>query len=205
MTPDTAERERQRVAHLVLGELRPRPPAAKRRTRKRPAEPQRLAPGIEEAVALRERWSHKQGTPETLEHASRAQQGALARLYRSGAIGPNQLAAADEIRTTVEAIRADVALPSASWETRVDAGFRAELAGEEPRRRIALAAAYTRWRATVTPIAMLLDIIVDDDPYTVAAARHRIGARRAQALLLAALDHWWSCRRLANTSLPLPR
>ena len=47
-------------------------------------------------MALRERWSHKQGTPETLEQASRTQQGALARLYRTGALDANQLAAAEE-------------------------------------------------------------------------------------------------------------
>ena len=91
-----------------------------------------------------------------------------------------------------------MALPSASWETRVDAGFRAELAGDEPRRRVAMAAAYTRWRAAVDPVAMLLDIIVDDWPYTLAAARHRVGERRAKALLMAALDAWWHHRRHAN-------
>lgn len=196
--PDPAERERQRVAHLVLGEHRPRL-AAKRRVKKRTAEPVLLAPGIEERVALRERWSHKQGTPETLERAARTHQGALARLHKSGAIDANQLAAAEQIRAAITLVTADVNLPIASWETRVDAGFRPEFAGEERRRDVQLQAAYTRWRAAVTaPIAMLHAIIVDDLPYTAAAAHYRMSTRRAKVLLVEALDLWWLCRSQAR-------
>lgn len=200
------ERERQRVEHVVLG-LPRRPPAPHKRPHglssrqwkalraTLPKPTSTLAPGIEEAVALREIFGGSKGTPETIARAARIQQGALARLYRSGALSANQLAAAEEIRATVEAIRTDVALPIASWETRVDAGYRVDLAGRESLFSIVLQAAYTRWRGSVDgPVAMLLDVIVDDWPYTEAAARHRVGDKRAKTLLINALDYWWRCR-----------
>jgi hypothetical protein len=70
---------------------------------------------------LLDNWKHKnEGTPETHEHASRRNQGALARLYQSGAIDAEQLAAAVEIALVHERIGSDVAVKTASLETRVD-------------------------------------------------------------------------------------
>jgi hypothetical protein len=97
---DAAERERQRVAHLVLGQPRPRPPGANRRRKGKVPPRIELAPGIEERVALRERWSHKShGTAETHEHAAAEarREGALARLVATGSIDAHQLAAAHMI------------------------------------------------------------------------------------------------------------
>lgn len=89
-------------------ERHPRTAAAERAFRKERAE-------------LLDRWGHKNdGTPETHEHASRRNQGALVRLYQTGAIDADQLASAVEIATVAERIGADVAVRTASLETRVD-------------------------------------------------------------------------------------
>ena len=80
---EALERERQRVAHLVLGEPRPKPKGANRLKKGKTPAIVTLEPGIEERVQLRERWSHKtNGTAETHEHAAvqARREGALARL-----------------------------------------------------------------------------------------------------------------------------
>lgn len=206
-------REHDRVAHLVLGEPLPPPPVARKpdgisrqqwKTMKAAATEQlQAASGMDEdlaqAVQLRAHWRGVAGTPETLERAARSQQGALARLYRSGAIDANQLAAAEEIRVVVERIRSAVALPIASWETRVDAGFRPDAAHQERYGHVVGELSYTRWRAdALGPTSMLIEMIVDDIGYSVAAVRYRMSARRARALLIAALDLWWQKRRIVG-------
>lgn len=202
-------REHDRVAHLVLGEPLPPPPVARKpdgvsrqqwKMMKAAATEQLQATSAMEedlarVVQLRAQWRGLAGTPETLERAARSQQGALARLYRSGAIDANQLAAAEEIRVVVERIRSAVALPIASWETRVDAGFRPDAAHQERYGNIVGELSYTRWRADAAgPSSMLIEIIVDDTGYSVAAVRYRMSARRARALLIGALDLWWKIR-----------
>lgn len=154
-----------------------------------------MDPDIAQAVQLRAHWRGVAGTPETLERAARSQQGALARLYRSGAIDANQLAAAEEIRLVVERIRSAVALPIASWETRVDAGFRLDAAHQERYGHVVGELSYTRWRAEVDgPASMLIEMIADDIGYSVAAVQYRMSARRARALLIDALELWWKIR-----------
>lgn len=185
-----AERERQRVAHLVLGEHRPRPAGVGRGRSKRKV-PIVLAPGIEESVAMRERWSHKQGTPETHEHAARTREGSLRRLYLTGAIDAEQLASAVRIAEVVEQIGADVAVRTASLEARVDSTRNGDGGFHEKLGRVRREMAYTRWRNEVAgPIALLLDIIVGDDGVTIAAKRYRMHNRKAKQLLLDALDLW---------------
>ncbi|MEZ0495148.1 hypothetical protein ACAX61_02465 [Sphingomonas sp. IW22] len=196
-----AEIEAQRVAHLVLG--RPRPKPGRNRSRKGRAEPVRLAPGIEEAVQLRERWSHKaQGTPETHEHFARAllrekkageRDGSIARLVATGAIDAHQLAAAQEIAAAHEAIVAEVAVRTAKLEPRGTGGGPLA-ASAAPIAAVIRERAYTRWREAVGPhAAMLLAIIVDDMALTHAARRWRLSNRRARSILIAALDRWRRC------------
>lgn len=207
------ERELQRVEHLVLGRPRPEPiipqkpkGVSRQEWKARKAQlrdaGRTLAPGIEEAVALRESWKGIAGTPETLERAHRTNQGSLARLCREGTITANQLAAAEQIRAIVEEIRASVALPIASWETRVDAGFRPELQFFEALGRVRGEMAYTRWRGMVDgPVMMLLDMIVADEGYSVVAVRYRMSPKRAKRLLIEALDLWWRLRGQVNREL----
>lgn len=140
-----------------------------------------------------DRWDHKrEGTPETHERASRTHQGALARLWHSGAITSDQLAAAVEIATVAERIGADVSVRTASLETRIDSGRRGDGAFFEALSRVRHEVAYTRWRAAIDgPVGAVLDMVVGETVgFTVVAARYRMHNRRAKKLLIDALDLW---------------
>ncbi|WP_394652347.1 hypothetical protein [uncultured Sphingomonas sp.] len=193
MTITIVEMERQRVAHLVLGEPRPKPTVTGRRSKRKPtAAPPRLAPGIEERVALREEWRGIEGTPETLQHAheQRSRPGALARLVATGAIDLHQLAAAEEIALAYSRTVADVAVRTADYSRALSGGRRRDAAGEGIAAAF-LDIAYTAWRQTVAPHApMLLEIIVDDVAITAAAAKYRMSNRRARQTLIVSLDRW---------------
>lgn len=187
----TTDRERQRFEHLVLG--KPRPRAARTRKTKRAAEIA-LAPGIEERVQMRERWSHKaQGTPETHEHADQAQRrpGSLARLVATGTIDIDQLAAADEIANAYRLITAGVAVRTASLEARVDGGSHGR--AEAQALGIVYADfAYSWWRDAVGGCAeALLAVIVHDHGLTIVAHRYGLTMPRARRMLIDALDLWW--------------
>jgi hypothetical protein len=191
-TVSPAEYERQRVEHLVFA--RPRPKPGRKKARKGKVAPiVRLAPGIEEAVQLREDYSHKaQGTPQTHHHAAAAarREGSLARLVATGAIDAHQLAAAQEIGLAFEATVADVSVRIANYEVRGSGGG-PMAAAAEPIAAVIRDRAYTAWRASVgTHGPMLLAIIVDDMALTVAARRWRLSNRRARAVLVTALDRW---------------
>lgn len=199
-----SNREVQRFEHLVLG--RPRPEATPSNLVKPKGMPNRewkverkrliaagaeLAPGIEQAVQLRERWSHRAGTPETHEHASRTQQGALARLHLSGAISADQLAWSVEIAEAAAMILAGIGTKTASLETRVDVTRMGDGIFHEALGRVWSEMAYSRWRARAQgPIDALIDIIVRDIGVTIAARRHRMSVRRMRKLLTDALDLW---------------
>lgn len=179
--------ERERFEHLVLGRARPAPKSVGRGRSKRKV-PVRLAPGIEEAVALREDWSHKQGTAQT--HA-RAGEGAIARLYRTGAIDSLQQVSAEQIAAAAELIARDVTVSIASLEARVDVTRMGDGSFYEALGRVRLEMAYSRWREQLLGSAgPVLDMIVGDEAFTVVAKRYRMHNRRAKALLLAALDEW---------------
>lgn len=189
-TITSSEREQQRVAHLVLGAPRPKVGANKRKKGK--ASVFRLAPGIEEAVALREEWRGIAGTPETLHHVQRerSREGAIARLVATGALDAHQLAAAQEIVVAHDAIVADVAVRTAKLEPRGTGGG-PNAASAERISAVLREAAYTRWREAVAPHApMLLAVIVDDVGLVAAARRWRLSNRRARAVLTRALDIW---------------
>lgn len=149
-----------------------------------------FTPSVEREVTLRETWSHKQGTPQTLEHASGTQQGALARLHLSGAIDAEQLASAAMIAGVAERIAHDVTVRTASFDSRVETnrmgdGFWEALGAVRPE------VAYTRWRSQLRGSgAIVLDMIVENIGLTIAAKRHRIHNRRARHLLIDAPDAW---------------
>ena len=163
--------------------------------------------GLRKARAeMLRRWDHKrEGTPETHEHARR-HASPLADLFRSGAIDAVQLGCAAEIAEAVAAIGADVSVATASFETRIDAGQRGDGTFYEALGRVRREIGYGRWREEVArlgPLGCALDMIVGTGievggigngggpiGYSIAAARHRIGARRAKKLLIDALDLW---------------
>jgi hypothetical protein len=186
---DSTRRERQRIAHLVFGKPRPKPPKASKR---RSVHPDLLEPGIEEAVAQREAWAFRgKGTPETLAAADREAKrpGSLARLHRSGAIDAHQLAAAERIAHAHTLITAPVAVRTAKLEPRGTGT--PDGAAREAMARIWIERDYDRWRARVgVHVAMLLAIIIDDMALTAAAKRYRHSVRSARAILIAGLDGW---------------
>jgi hypothetical protein len=143
-------------------------------------------------------WSHKNaGTPETHDHASRRNQGALVRLYRNEEISADQLAAAVAIAEVVERIGAEVALKTASLETRIDVTRLGDGTFYERLALVRREVAYTRWRnAVVGPIGAVLAMIAGDSPggdpvgLTIVAKRYRMHNRKAKRLLIDALDLW---------------
>lgn len=190
------EREQQRVTHLVLGVPRPKPKVASKQRRTKVVQFVPLAPGVEESVQLRERWSHKAvGTPETHEHAHAAarREGALARLVATSVLNAHHLAAAEEIEKAYRAVTADVAVRTAKLEPRGSGG--GPLAASVERiGAVLLERAYSAWREAVHPHGvMLLSIIIDDVGVTIAAREARMSNRRARGLLVDALDRW--CQR----------
>lgn len=149
---------------------------------------------------LQQRWKHKnEGTPETHEQASRRHQGALARLYQNGTIDCEQLASAAEIAAVAERIGADVAVRTASLETRVDISRAYDGGFFERLGQVRREYAYTEWRHRLPHPAAVLDMLVGETiGFTVVATRYRMHNRRAKRLLIHALDLWpemlWNCR-----------
>lgn len=140
------------------------------------------------------RWDHKiNATPATLEHAANHRAGPLARLFDSGAIDAEQLAAAVDIADAYERRCREVTVRTASLETRIDAGRRGDGAFYEALGAVQREVAYQRWSAAVRgPLAAVLTMIVGDAlGYTIVARRWRMSNRRAKQLLLDALDLWW--------------
>jgi hypothetical protein len=196
------KRERERFETKCLGKLPDPPPVGPR-----PKGMSRAEWKIEKrnrqhqartAQSLPAKWSHKQGTPETLEHASRTHQGALAQLHLNGTISAEQLEWAAQIDNVHRSIESDVAVAVASLEARVDQSHRHDLAIESIR-RIRLHHAYTIWRDGLpSPKRLVLDMLVGEPiGYTVAARRYAIHNRRAKRLLIEAIDRWPDCVSMA--------
>jgi hypothetical protein len=202
----TTEREQQRFAHLVLDRPRPAPDVGKKpkglsklewraEKARRLTGGRTLSDGIEQRVALIERFGGKQGTVETIAHleARTRRAGAIARLYQSGAIDADQLAAADKIATTWRAVTLDTPYRTASWETRTGGGGAGGDGAELPLLHTADGRYALEWwlRAIEQPEAMLA-IVARDVALTVAAHRHALSVPRTRTLLRAALSIWWS-------------
>lgn len=167
---------------------------------------------IGDALADRDdRWSRKtNATSATMETAdsesaceeARIRQGSLARLWKSGAITSAQLASAVDIATVAEKLGRDVAIRTASLETRIDAGRRGDGTFYEALGAVWREIAFREWsRALGGSARLVLDLILDDAGLVAAARRHRMGHRRAAALLVDALDRWQPFLRDARRSV----
>jgi hypothetical protein len=140
---------------------------------------------------LHERWGHKrEGTLETLDKASRVQQGALARLFMGGHISVDQLAWSAEIRTVAERIGRDVAIGTVSLETRVDCGGGGRALFEESLGRVRAEVAYSRWRRALARPGPVLAMIVEDRAVRSVAQAFAMRDATARGLLINALDAW---------------
>jgi hypothetical protein len=156
--------------------------------------------------SLREKWSHKQGAPETLEKASRVRQGALARLYEGGDIDADQLAWSQEIAQVAHQIECDVQVKTASFETRVDQSRSGRNWGDESYSRVIRHMAYSAWRLGLPQPhrRAILDMLIlqpEPLPFSTAARRYRIGKPRAKKLLICALDAWPERLKAASKKL----
>lgn len=154
---------------------------------------QEAAMALERRQAKRDFGHKRHGTVETHAKAARQQEGALARLYWSGAVSADQLAWAEEILAEYRRVTADVEIPTASLETRVDCSARSEQRFFETLGAARRAIAYSRWRHELRSAAkVVLAIIVDDIGIVEAARRHQMGHRKARKMLIDALDLWGS-------------
>lgn len=156
---------------------------------KRIAETER---GLKKAnIAAKRDFKHKlNGTPETHAKAAIVQQGAMARLYQSGAIDAQQLDASVAIATMAERIGAEVRIRTVSLETRVDGGGRHDGTFFERLGAVRAEIAYSAWRKALPQPAPVLAMIVDDIGIAETARFYRMGKPRARALLIEALDLW---------------
>ncbi|MFC3579112.1 hypothetical protein [Sphingomonas hylomeconis] len=191
------KRERTRFETLVLGQLPLAPVFKKPKGMKASVwrkEEARLIAEAQAQQSIAARWSHKQGTPETLERAGRTHDGALAQLHANGTIDTEQLEWAAQIANVHRSIEADVAVKVASFEARVDQSVRGGAVGERIH-RVRMHHAYGIWRDMLpAPKALVLDMIVGDAiGYSVAAVRHRVHKRKSKRLLLEAIQRWPMC------------
>lgn len=186
------------------------------------AERRRIAQGWAElhpAAALAERalraarrkahadFSHKvNGTVETHAHAAGTRQGALARLYLSGALSADQLAWAGEIAAVHANLTSDARVRTMSCETRVDSSGRAGGAFFESLSQVRREIAYSAWRAAIRQPALILAMVTEDCGLAEAARAGRMRKAGAKQLLCAALDAWpdyWmdACKSVDAASL----
>jgi hypothetical protein len=148
--------------------------------------------------AMLARWSHKSGTPETLEQIeivpSRRRQHPLERMHQMGKISDDEINAAWEIQRVREILDRETSISSASLEARIDFSGSARNALIESLGRIRLEVAYTIWRKRLVWPALVLQMIYSNMPYTTVAKRFRTDPRKARRFLLTALRDWIGVR-----------
>lgn len=145
-------------------------------------------------AAVRKDFGHKvNGTPETCARASVTRQGAVARLFEAGDIDAEQLAASQSIALTHARITGDVAINTASYETRVDQSGRFGDAFFEKLGSVRAEVAYTGWRQALPHPALVLAVIIGDDGISLVAKRFGMRNAKAKKILIDALDRWRSC------------
>jgi len=193
------KREQERFDHLVARHPRPTEivTVGKKKGRRKPKKvevPVTLSPGMNEAVAMEERWSHKaNGTAQTHERAGR-HTDSLDQLERNGTIAKEEREWAAQIANVHRSIESDVAVKIASIETRVDNGGSRPLVAERIH-RVRMHAAYGFWRQMIpVPRGLVLDMIVGDAiGISVAAKLYHVHKRKAKRLLIEAIKRWPLC------------
>lgn len=177
--PDAARAARRSEIHRKWCAANPRQAAEERALRL-------------EQIEIAERWGHRQGTARTHARAHRsAREGALARLYVSGAISADDLGAAEEIAAVIERMGSALGVRTMSMETRVDGGGGGAGVFYEALGQVLGEVAFRRWRAALgADIAPIEAMIVGDVGLVDAAKRYRIGVRRLKKRLVEALEQW---------------
>lgn len=163
-----------------------------------------MHPGLSDAeqllhlrrLQIEDRFGHKHGTAPTHAAAQRRREGALARLYVSGAISLGELGAAEEIAAAAERIGSAVGVRTMSMETRVSGGRRGDGSFWEGLGQVRREMAYRHWRSDLGRHAGAIeDLILRDIGLVATASTHRIGVRRLRGMLVIALGAWgFHCR-----------
>ncbi len=196
-------READRVSRLVLGRPRPMPTidttGLNRQERK--AARHQVVRQHQQQLKEDRQFTGKEATPETLRAVANRTEGSLARLFTSGDINADQLAAAEQIEAAHRRVVGDVAIGIASMEARVDRSRYGDGSFYEALGAVQIEVAYTQWREQLAHPAVVLDMIVHGLGFTVAARRNRMAHRRAKRLLLVALDLWPRCRAAARNEV----
>lgn len=167
-----------------------------------------------DAARRDQQWDHKRhATPATMDAATAEEacveavtrHGSLARLYRTGAIDAVQLASAVDIASVAERLGRDVAVKTASLETRIDSGRRGDGTFYEALGAVWREIAFREWsRALGDSARLVLHLVLDDAGLVAAAKRYRIGHRRATRVLVDALDRWEPFLRDARKAVDEP-
>ncbi|MFC3097358.1 hypothetical protein [Alteraurantiacibacter palmitatis] len=147
-----------------------------------------------------------EATPQTLAHAARAHQGAIARLFHAGAIDAVQLGAAHSIRMVYERLGRDVRIGSMSMETRVDQSRSGDGTFYERLGAVRAEMAYSRWRAQLARPAVVLAMVVEDRSCREVARQNGMRDSTARRYLTDALDEWGRiiggvCREVTDADL----
>lgn len=185
-------READRVNRLVLGRPRPMPPVDTAGLNKQERKAARHLVARRHAEQLKDdrQYTGKEATPETLRDVATRTEGGLARLYATGDVDADQLAAAEQIAAAHQRVVGDVTIAIASLEARVDRSPQGDGSFYEALGAVQTEVAYTRWREALAHPAVVLDMIVGGLGFTVAARRNRMAHRRAKRLLIVALNLW---------------
>ncbi len=196
-------READRVHRLVLGRPRSMPPVDTNGLNKQERKAARSQAVRQHEQRLKEdrEFTGKEATPQTLRDVANRTEGSLARLFTSGDINADQLAAAEQIEAAHRLVVGDVAIGIASMEARVDRSTQGDGSFYEALGAVQTEVAYTRWREQLAHPAVVLDMIVNGLGFTVAARRNRMAHRRAKRLLLVALDLWPRCRAAVRNEI----
>lgn len=207
---DKAKRDAVRVARRT-----PRKPAndgksdierVVERLEKRWAQAMREAEAEMHREAKRSHWSHKQGTPETMEAIeavpSRRRQWPIQRMFELGKISPEEKLAAEEIAGIVEMIERAASVGCASLEARVDFSASARDQLVESLGRVRLEVAYRAWRSQIpNPRRMIIDMILTNTPYVRLASSYGMHWRTARKRLVSALRLWGEVRMVTRAQI----
>lgn len=196
-------READRVHRLVLGRPREMPAVDTTGLNKQERKAARSSAvrAHEQILKADRQYTGKEATPETLRDVATRTIGGMARLYGTGDIDADQLAAAEQIVAVHQRVVGDVTIAIASLEARVDRSPQGDGSFYEALGAVQAEVAYTRWREALAHPSVVLDIIVGGLGFTVAARRNRMSHRRAKRLLIVALDLWPRCQASARSEI----
>lgn len=146
---------------------------------------------LKQRLDREEQFGHKvHGTVETHAKVSVTRQGAMARLYHSGAITMRQWGASLEIAAAHSRIVMSAGVPTSWAIERVDRSMNPQQAFDEALGGVWNEMAYSRWRLALPQAGPVLAMVCEDKGIAAAARQYSMHVRKARRLLTEALDLW---------------